>query len=153
MSVSWETVLIASIPAFLTLIGVIYNDFRKKKNLRNETDASKEVRREPTWNELVTENRNLRAEMTGVQEKADEARDIAQEIRDDLDAFRKEANATIRALTINQELADHRELLLYNHTRALRNHIINELPPPPPEPPKELVEWFETLESHLATTA
>ena len=146
MNLSWDSILIASIPGFLALLGILYNEYRKKKNLRAETDVNKELRREPTWNELVTENRNLRTELTTVQETADEARDKAKDLRAEFDEFKRHQEKEMQVLRADQALADHRELLLYHHTNALRHHIINELPPPPPSPPKELVDWFEELE-------
>jgi uncharacterized protein HemX len=42
-----------------------------------------------------------------------------------------------------QEVSERRERLLYLHAKSLRDHILNELPPPPPPMPQELVEWFE----------
>lgn len=68
----------------------------------------------------------------------------AQDIK--LEALRKQnkAQATqIEQLEELQEVSERRERLLYLHAKALRDHILNELPPPPPAMPQELVEWFE----------
>lgn len=64
MSLNWEGILIASIPGLLAMIGFIYNEYRKRKNAKEEANVTLQHRREPTWNELVTENRNLRLDVT-----------------------------------------------------------------------------------------
>jgi hypothetical protein len=59
---------------------------------------------------------------------------------------RKGDQAKIRVLEARAELADAREVLLYRHTKELRAHILNQLPPPPPTMPLDLVQWFEQFE-------
>lgn len=48
-----------------------------------------------------------------------------------------------------QRASYRREGLLFNYVSALRNHIVNELPPPPPTVPLELKEWYDNLEDTL----
>lgn len=67
MSLNWEGILIAAIPGLLALVGFIYNEYRKRKNAREEADITLQHRREPTWNELVTENRNQRADINALR--------------------------------------------------------------------------------------
>lgn len=53
----------------------------------------------------------------------------------------------IKGLTADGERTARRETLMFFYMSALRDHIINELPPPPPIMPPELSEWFEDLEA------
>lgn len=64
----------------------------------------------------------------------------------DLKRDRRVQRHQISVLESRAELADAREVLLYRHTKALRNHIINQLPPPPPTIPHDLAAWFEAFE-------
>lgn len=64
-----QEILIAAIPGLLALLGFIYNEYRKRKNAREEADLTVQARREPTWNELVTENRNLRTDLNGIEDR------------------------------------------------------------------------------------
>lgn len=64
-----QEILIAAIPGLLALLGFIYNEYRKRKNAREEADLTLQARREPTWNELVTENRNLRTDLNGIEDR------------------------------------------------------------------------------------
>ena len=67
----WETLLVSSVPALLVLAGVIYNDWRKKKNSQIDTQAAIQNKREPTWVELEESNRKLRAEMADQKTEAE----------------------------------------------------------------------------------
>lgn len=62
--INWESVLVASIIPVLGLVGLIYQEYRKRKNAKDSAAENAAAKREPTWNELVTENRNLRDEVT-----------------------------------------------------------------------------------------
>lgn len=90
MNLNFQDILIASIPGLLALIGFIYNEYRKRKNAREEADLTNQARKEPTWNELVTENRNLRTEV-------DEQRTDIDKIKDDLAQYKKTTNRKFRA--------------------------------------------------------
>lgn len=61
--INWEAVLIPAIPGLLALIGVIYGIVYTRRNNRDNNDATKQARREPTWNEVVNENRSLRKDL------------------------------------------------------------------------------------------
>lgn len=62
--VNWESIVVAAIGPVMVIIGLIYQEHRKRKNARDASDATLQAQREPTWNELVTENRNQRVELT-----------------------------------------------------------------------------------------
>ncbi len=62
--VNWESIVVAAIGPVLVIIGLIYQEHRKRKNAKDASDATLQAQREPTWNELVTENRNQRVELT-----------------------------------------------------------------------------------------
>lgn len=87
---NWEAILIASIPGFLALVGFIYNEYRKRQNAKEEADQTAAARREPTWNELVTENRNLREEVT---KQGDEI----ERIKSDLSSYKRATNRKFTA--------------------------------------------------------
>lgn len=87
---NWEAILIASIPGFLALVGFLYNEYRKRQNAKEEADQTAAARKEPTWNELVTENRNLRVEVTSQGEAIDS-------IKKDLDRYKKSTNKKFSA--------------------------------------------------------
>lgn len=102
------------------------------KNSRKTAAEQAAARREPSWNELVIENRAQRTEMDA--------------FRDRFDAMEDKFGGELKDLRAAQKKSTHRERLMYQHTRDLRNHIINELPPPPPAMPQELQDWFEAFE-------
>lgn len=131
----WSTYLIASIPGFLALGAVALGKLFDWRSSRRSTEDQNASKKEPTWSELVTENRALRTELTALDTKFDEVRKALGEMRGEMES-----------LKIEQKLADRREALLYRHTKALRDHIINELPPPPPTAPTELIDWFRQFD-------
>lgn len=73
-----QEILIAAIPGLLALLGFIYNEYRKRKNAREEADQTLQARREPTWNELVTENRNLRTDVGEMEARFDKKMDALE---------------------------------------------------------------------------
>ena len=73
----WELVAIA-LPGLLALGGVIYGKYQDRKQKREEADQTAQARREPTWNELVTENRNLRADLGAIEERFDKKIDTLE---------------------------------------------------------------------------
>ncbi|QDK01284.1 hypothetical protein SEA_WATERT_13 [Microbacterium phage WaterT] len=64
MNFNWESVLLGAIPGIFALLAVVYGEYQKRKQAREAADQTNQARREPTWNELVTENRNLRQDVT-----------------------------------------------------------------------------------------
>lgn len=94
---NWQEIVIASIPGILALVGFIYNEYRKRKNAKEEADRNLQARREPTWNELVTENRNLRADVNRQDEEIQGIRDEFDRYRDDFNAYKKTTNRKFRA--------------------------------------------------------
>lgn len=90
MNLNWEAILIASIPGILALVGFIYNEYRKRQNAKEDADQTAAARREPTWNELVTENRNLREEVT---KQGDEI----ERIKNDLSSYKRATNKKFTA--------------------------------------------------------
>lgn len=87
---NWESVLLGAIPGFLALAAVIYGKMQDRKAKREELDHTNQARREPTWNELVTENRNLRADVIRQGE------DI-ERIKSDLSSYKKTTNKKFNA--------------------------------------------------------
>lgn len=87
---NWESVLLGAIPGFLALAAVIYGKMQDRKAKREELDQTNQARKEPTWNELVTENRNLRADVIRQGE------DI-ERIKSDLSSYKKSTNRKFNA--------------------------------------------------------
>lgn len=92
----WELVLIGT-PGLLALAGVIYGEYRKRKNAREEADRNLQARREPTWNELVTENRNLRADVNRQDEEIEAIRASFAQHKDDFNTYKRTTNRKFRA--------------------------------------------------------
>lgn len=82
MTINWESILIGAIPGIVALIALFYGEYRKRQNAKEEADQTAAARREPTWNELVTENRNLRDEVT---KQGDEI----ERIKSDLSSYKR----------------------------------------------------------------
>lgn len=87
---NWESVLLGAIPGFLALIAVIYGKYQDRKQKREDADQTNQARKEPTWNELVTENRNLRKDVT---EQGDEI----ERIKKDLSRHKESTGRKFRA--------------------------------------------------------
>lgn len=85
MNVNWESILLGAIPGVLALLAVIYGKMQERKQKREELDQTNQARKEPTWNELVTENRNLRTEVNSQGEAIDN-------IKKDLERYKKSTN-------------------------------------------------------------
>lgn len=92
----WELVLIGT-PGLLALVGVIYGEYRKRKNAKEEADRNLQARREPTWNELVTENRNLRADVNRQDEEIEAIRESFAQHKDDFNTYKRTTNRKFRA--------------------------------------------------------
>lgn len=73
----WELVAIG-LPGLLALGGVIYGKYQDRKQKREEADQTAQARKEPTWNELVTENRNLRTDLGAVEARFDKKIDALE---------------------------------------------------------------------------
>lgn len=135
----WSPYVVVGIPGLIALVAVIGGKFFDFRNARRTEQETGNLRKEPTWPELVTENRDLREELDKLRDSFDEYREAQKDAK-------KEQDKKIEGLEIGQRLADRREVLLYQYTRSMRDHILNELPPPPPTPHPELVEWFAAFE-------
>lgn len=96
MDIDWGTVLVAAIVPLIAFAGVIYNDIRKKRNARVDTESATALMREPTWVELETSNRELRAEMAKNKRENDERVRLLEER---FDAFEQKTNRRIGALS------------------------------------------------------
>lgn len=132
----WASIILAAIA---TLGVAIIAGRAAWRNSRKTAEEQAEARKEPSWKELVDENRDLRTELNDLRDNFDAHRAAQEELNT------KQARK-VEALEIDRTLSDRRELLLYRHTKALRDHIINEKPPPPPTAPSELIDWFESFE-------
>lgn len=87
---NWEQILIAAIGPVLVVIGLVYQEYRKRKNAEEANDQTVQARREPTWNELVTENRNQRDELS---KQGDDIRAL----REDFTNFERKMDRKITA--------------------------------------------------------
>lgn len=87
---NWESVLLGAIPGFLALAAMVYGKMQDRKAKREELDQTNQARKEPTWNELVTENRNLREEVSKQGEAIDG-------IKRDLERYKKSTNKKFSA--------------------------------------------------------
>lgn len=94
--INWETVLVASILPVLSLIGIIYQSHQKRKEARDGNDSTRAAKREPTWNEVVDENRKLRTDLDS-QKKDYDAK--IESIEKRFDAFETKTNTRIGALS------------------------------------------------------
>lgn len=94
---NWESVLLGAIPGFLALAAVVYGKLQDRKQKREELDQTNQARKEPTWNELVTENRNLRADVNRQDTEIQGIRDEFDQYRDEFNAYKKTTNRKFRA--------------------------------------------------------
>lgn len=92
-----QEILIAAIPGLLALLGFLYNEYRKRKNAREELDQTNQARKEPTWNELVTENRNLRADVNRQDTEIEAIRESFAQHKDDFNTYKRTTNRKFRA--------------------------------------------------------
>lgn len=136
---NWTAILIGSIPGLLALIAVVIGKIVDLWRGKHEDETTRESRREPSWHELVGENRALRSDLVSLEGRFDEYKEAT-------DLAGQSLKGKVESMEIERKMADRRELLLYRHTKALRDHIINELPPPPPTAPQELIDWFAQFE-------
>lgn len=94
--INWETVLVASIPGLLILVGIIYQSIRKRQEANIETSAATALKREPTWVELEESNRKLRAEM---DEQRKEFENAINSLEERFKKFEQKTNVRIGALS------------------------------------------------------
>lgn len=93
---NWETILVASIPGVIVLLGAIYNDIRRRRNAHVDTQARVSEKREPSWVELENANRQLREELT--EQRADyESRINALDAK--ITEYQRKTNKRISALS------------------------------------------------------
>lgn len=92
----WELVAIA-LPGLLALGGVVYGKYQDRKQKREELDQTNQARREPTWNELVTENRNLRTEVATLNEKSRTQGEDIERIKSDVASYKSTTNRKFNA--------------------------------------------------------
>lgn len=94
--VDWQSLLLGAIPGMIALIGLIYQEYRKRRNAKDDAEATASAKREPTWNEVVTENRQLRKDLTE-QKVEHDAKIESLEVR--FGAFERKTNRRIGALS------------------------------------------------------
>jgi hypothetical protein len=98
--VNWESILIPAIPGVLALIGVAYGVYAKRRSDKDNNDSTKQARREPTWNEVVNENRTLRSEV-------DTLRDQFGNFKEEFARYRTDTSRKIEALvSMNKDAAN-----------------------------------------------
>lgn len=93
---NWESILIAAIGPVLVIVGLIYQEYRKRKLAQDANAADSIARKEPTWVELEEANRDLRTEMDDLRDRS-EKRIKALEER--FAAFERKTNTRIGALS------------------------------------------------------
>ncbi len=96
MMLNWEQMLIVAIPGLIALAGVVYGEYRKRKNARDDAEQTASAKKEPTWNEVVSENRQLRKDLTEQKREHDEWRDSMEER---FGTFERKTNRRIGALS------------------------------------------------------
>jgi hypothetical protein len=111
--------ILGTIITFISTRGRTRSD--AKTSLDSRIDARVEKQLQTAWEQIDKQA----SQITGLKgQNKQQARQIAE-------------------LRAHASIAEMREVLIYKHTRALRDHILRELPPPPPAMPPELIEWFE----------
>ena len=94
---NWESVLLGAIPGFLALAAVAYSKWQDRKQKREELNQTHQARKEPTWNELVTENRNLRSDVNRQDTEIQAIRDSFDQHKDDFNTYKRTTNRKFRA--------------------------------------------------------
>lgn len=119
----------------LLLVGVIITVLATRGRTQSDYKTAMDKRIDE---KMKAYQEDLEERLTAAEEKAEKAKGEAKELA-----------SRVKTLEVDRKLSDRRELLLYFHTKALRDHILNEMPPPPPSAPPELVDWFESFEDTL----
>lgn len=143
--------------AIIGLIGVALGYVVKMVSDRSTSKTTAKTSREQRIDEKIDNYTDrIEARLGKVEEDAEEARAKADELEEQVKVLTREKKTLerevhtlrqkVEAQEVERALADRRELLLYRHTKALRDHIVNELPPPPPTAPTELIDWFANFE-------
>lgn len=120
-------------------LGVVYTFRATKGKTKSDAKTALDLRIDKKVSEYMDD---LESRLDKQRESLKEQGSKIDTLEDDKDMLA----GKIKSLEIERALADRREVLLYRHTKALRDHIINELPPPPPTAPTELIDWFATFE-------
>lgn len=140
------TIIVAIIMGIISLggSGLVF----AATNSKTKTDAR-------TAMELRVDNK-IQEYMDDLERRLDRHSVEIQELREENIQLRSKARAAeteneklkrrVGELESAQVITDAREVLIYRHAKALREHIIRGNPPPPPTLPQELVEWFERFE-------
>jgi hypothetical protein len=136
--------------AVIGLIGTALGIFVKYRSDNSASKTTAHVSREQRIDDKIDRYTDrIEERLTQVEQDAEEAKTKAEELSrkvEILEQEKKVLEGKVESLEIERSLADARELLLYRHTKALRDHILNELPPPPPTAPQELIDWFANFE-------
>lgn len=93
---NWESLLLGAIPGLIALIGLIYQEYRKRKNARDDAEQTASAKKEPTWNEVVNENRQLRTDLTEQKREHDEK---IESLEKRFSNFERKTNRRIGALS------------------------------------------------------
>lgn len=92
--------LVGAVPGFLALIGVVYGNYSNRRKGKDDNGTTKQARREPTWNEVVNENRTLRSDM-------DKLRGQFDVFRGEFSAYKAVTSRKIEALvSMNKDAAN-----------------------------------------------
>lgn len=141
-----STIIVAFIMGGLGLIGVLMTFLGNSTKTKSDALTAMEARVDKKVGEYMDDLEERLTKAAGEIE-ALAARATELETRaTTAEGENKTLHQQIEMLNASQVLADAREVLMYRYTKALRNHIINELPPPPPTLPLDLTKWFEEFE-------
>lgn len=117
---------------------------------RSTTRATAHVSREQRIDDKIDKYTDrVEERLDQVEKDAREAKARAEALEKQVEVLTQEKGileGKVKSLEVDRALADRREVLLYRHTKALRDHILNELPPPPPTAPTELIDWFANFD-------
>jgi hypothetical protein len=92
MEFSWGSVLIVGIPGFLALCGVIYGEYRKRQNAKEDANRTQASKREPTWNELTEGYSKLHGQVDTLNGKL-------SSLSGDFDTYKRSTNRKIDAFS------------------------------------------------------
>lgn len=140
------TIIVAFIMGGLGLLGVFMTVLGNNSKTKSDSRTALEERIDKKVGEYMDD---LEERLTAA---ADQIKELVQRA-DDLEARAEAAEAEnkklhkeIEELQAERHLADAREVLMYQYTKLLRDHIMGGNPPPPPTIPVDLVGWFQQFD-------
>lgn len=140
------TIIVAFIMGGLGLLGVFMTVLGNSSKTKTDARTALEERIDKKVGEYMDDlEERLAAGVDRIAALEEERAKMDTRVKE-AEKAATELKARVFELESAQAITDAREVLLYQHTKALRDHIINQLPPPPPTLPVDLTEWFEQFE-------